>query len=157
MIYLIFGLLALALLRNIKDYDRLIVTATVGFITALSYTLYYSQAYYWITDLFGYWGYMVIEPTAMIMALYFLKSRISTVLMLLFVLVNLTNLVCFFWEKVSDVSFYDYLLWGFFFVEIAILLSERVTDAVFNVYYRIFHPSHLDRVPAYHMLKNCIR
>jgi hypothetical protein len=157
MIYFVFGLLTLALLRNIKDYDRFMATALIGFVTALSYAIYYSPAYYWITDIVGYWGYMMIAPTLSVIALYFLKTRLSTVLMLLFTLITFTNLVCFFWEKVSNVDYYDYLLWGFFFVEIAILLSERVTDAIFNVYYRVFHSSHMDRVPAYHRLKDCIR
>ena len=157
-LYIVMGFLMLAVLWNIANVERLLVAAVVSSITLISYWVYYFGPAEYLIHHMGYWGYLSLAPIISIGVLYFIRNVTSTSLMLLFVVLIFTHLICYLVELfgVTIDEGYQYISWAFFAIEILILMSERVSHAVFNLCHRVYHSSHLDRNHPDYWPKNSI-
>lgn len=156
-VYIAISALFLASIRNWSDENKLLTSMAVTFVTALSYYVYHIGPAEYLIHSMGYWGYLSLAPLLSIILLSFIRCVTSTALMLLFVLLILTHLGCYLFELggfyVDGV--YQYIAWGYFALEIIILLSERVGNG-FIKYCRSLYPSNLDSHHFHHWPKDTI-
>lgn len=157
-VYVVMGFLMLAVLRNIANEDRLLTASVVTLVTLASYWAYHFGPVEYLTHNIGYWAYLSLAPLASICLLWFVRNTTSTALMLLFVVLILIHLVSYLVESlgvyVDDI--YQHISWVAFATEIIILMSERVSNAVFNLCHRVYHASHLDSNRLDHWFKDTL-
>jgi hypothetical protein len=154
MIYFIFAMLGLTLIRNWGYGHRFCAASVVTLVTAFSYALYHSPLYLYVYDLVGYWVYLSIAPMLSIGLLWLVRGRTAFALTVLFAGIVVTNFTCLFMGLVVNMDvLYQYLVWIAFAIQIAILMSWRITDAINDWATGFFTRIHLAGLPHHYLLR----
>lgn len=138
--------LAFVSIQNGYETKRAFACMTVLWVTVASISIHESSLYFTLESIFGYYGYLSLTCLASILILSRIKSRLSTCLIVLFLITISVNLVVWLFDGLGhDVeATYERILWCAFVIELALMLSTRVT----NVVHGIVHRPKLDRDTA---------
>lgn len=131
-------LLCLVAIRNGSDTDRGLTCVAVLWSTIPGYWLYHTDYYFTLVDIFGSYGYQSLTPLLAIFVLSFIRGKLSAILMLLFFVLICAN-TYFFWlegqgQQVQSAQ--QLFVWLIFFIEVALMLSPRLTNGIHGSFQR---------------------
>jgi len=130
-------LLALAFVsvRNGYESNRGLTCMAVLWVTVASITAYHSRFYFFLEDIFGYYGFLSLAPIISICILAKIKCRLSTLLMVLFCVLISVNIIAWYVEGLGLVveAFHERVVWVLFVVQMLLMLSGKLTDGVHGV------------------------
>ena len=135
--------LALASILNGYETRRAYACMAVLWVSVASTALYESTLYFPLADTLGYYGYQSLTPLLSICILANIKCRLSSCLMVLFCILISGNIIAWYAEGlgINVEAFYQQAVWAIFIIELALMLSKRLT----NVVHGVVHRSRLDR------------
>lgn len=126
-------------LHNGSDTPRGHVCIAVLWCTVPGYLIYDSDWYYYLRDMLGSYGYQSATPFLAILILSLIRDKLSTILICLFSMLILTNGV--FWYLEGNgyhiQTTQQAILWSVFIIEVALMLSPRLTNGIHGVVQRI--------------------
>lgn len=124
--------LVIITLRNGSETPRGFVCIAVLWSTLPGYLIYESDLYFPIVDALGSYGYQSATPFIAILALSFIRDKLSTVLMCLFSMLILVN--GYFWLQEGNghhvQAIQQAIVWSVFIIEVALMLSPRLTNGI---------------------------
>jgi peptidoglycan/LPS O-acetylase OafA/YrhL len=131
---IVISLLVIAVLRNTGDDDRVAACNTLLWIATPSYYIYSTELYNTVTGYIGYFPYQAIFPLLYILVLSRIKCRLSTCLMAMCMIEISVNIGAFLIEghKEEVSGTYLNIIWYIFIIEVALMLSRRVTNGVYR-------------------------
>ena len=140
--FLVILTLVLVALRNGCETKRGTACIAVLWTTAPGYFIYPTDLYFTLVDALGSYGYQSATPLLAICALACIKDKLSTVLMSLFTVVIFAN-IYFFWlegqgHQIQDIQ--QTFVWSVFVVEVALMLSPRLTNGIHRVVQGFIRP-----------------
>jgi hypothetical protein len=111
--------------------------------------LIYDSSWYWpIVDVLGSYGYQSATPLIAILALSFIRDKLASVLMYLFSMLILANI--YFWLQEGSghqiQMIQQSIVWMVFIIEIALMLSPRLTNGIHGVVQRVSLARNIEKI-----------
>lgn len=131
---IVISLLVVAVLRNTGDDDRTAACNTLLWIATPSYYIYGTGFYAEATSLIGFYDYQAIFPFLYICVLTKIKGKLSYCLMVMSMIEISVNIGAFLIEGHKEQASAAYLniVWYIFIIEVALMLSRRVTNGFYK-------------------------
>jgi hypothetical protein len=131
---IVISLLVASVLKNTCDDDRAAACNTLLWIATPSYYIYGTDFYYAAINSIDFFVYQSIFPFLYIIVLSKIKGRLATCLMVMSMIEISVNIGAFLIEGHRDEASGTYvnIVWYIFIVEVALMLSRRITDGVYS-------------------------
>jgi hypothetical protein len=138
MIGAVLMVLAFAIFTNWPDVSRRRACITILLVTAASYALSESPWYTPVKETLTEYGYEGLAPLLSIIILTRIKCRLSTCLMVLFCVAVSVNIAFWYAEYLGNEveHIYDWVIGIAFAIQMALMLSTRITDDVHGMVHR---------------------
>jgi hypothetical protein len=124
--------LALLALHNLSSTDRFMCCAFVACVTAMTYQVLNTDAYFDVVDQIGFYGFASLPLVASLSLLWCIQGKLRNTLMSVYGLLVIVNIAFFYVEGLGQDVDQAFLICGLisFAIQCVLMLSTRITNFV---------------------------